>query len=212
LIVNSKSVHNIIFDLGGILLHLDYPALLEGLAGLGIRQKPFPSDLEFLGSYETGEADTNTFLAGLGAIAAPGTGPHDLIRVWNSLLLGFPEEHVEMLARLKKKYRLFLLSNTNELHIASLEDRFRRDHPGKELADLFEKAYYSCRTGLRKPDPRIFAMVLQENGLAADETLFLDDTAEHVAGARTLGIQAMHVDLTKGMNTISVLNDILGQF
>jgi putative hydrolase of the HAD superfamily len=107
---------------------------------------------------------------------------------WNAMILDFPPERINMLISIKSRFRTFLLSNTNAIHFPvynkQLNERF---HIGN-LSDLFEQAYYSYRLGLRKPDKDIFELVLKENNLLPAETLFIDDSPQHIATAVSLGI------------------------
>ena len=98
-----------------------------------------------------------------------------------------------MLERLGKRYRLFLLSNTDPIHI----DRLRRRMDLDAFEQLFERVYYSQDTGLRKPERALFERVLRENGLDAARTLFVDDTLENVEGARAAGLQGLWLDLSR---------------
>ncbi|HMG08695.1 MAG TPA: HAD-IA family hydrolase, partial [Mucilaginibacter sp.] len=108
---------------------------------------------------------------------------------WNSMLLGIEAGNNELLLNLKDKYRTFLLSNINAIHydhiMAYLKSEFGFD--GND--HIFEKTYYSHLTGKRKPEPEIFELVLKENNLAPAETLFIDDSPQHLAAAQKLGIQ-----------------------
>ncbi|MBI3519535.1 MAG: HAD-IA family hydrolase [Bacteroidetes bacterium] len=106
------------------------------------------------------------------------------------MLLDFPLHRLQLLTSLKSKYRLFLLSNTNETHITEFERSLHLQHGYKNLEPFFEKVYYSCRMGMRKPDTEIFRFVLQQNQLNPLETLFIDDSPQHIEGALKTGIQA----------------------
>src|SRR5262245_28099009 len=95
--------------------------------------------------------------------------------------------------KLRKKYRLFLLSNTNSLHLIEFGERFKKASGGVSLEDIFEKTYYSHAVGLRKPHAAIYRLVLEENGLDPRETLFIDDTASNFTGAEEVGLKVLHV-------------------
>ena len=104
------------------------------------------------------------------------------------MIIDFPVERIRLLENLKKHYRTFLLSNTNEIHLLSYSALLKRLH-GVELDSLFEKAYYSHLIGLRKPKPDIFEYVLKQQGLKAKETLFIDDLEENIKAAQRVGLQ-----------------------
>jgi FMN phosphatase YigB (HAD superfamily) len=121
------------------------------------------------------------------------------------MLLDLPAERLALLRSLRASKRLFLLSNTNVIHVEAFEHEARSAHGVSGLADFFEAAYYSCDVGMRKPEGRIFRMVLESNGLDPSETIFIDDSPQHIEGARLAGLNAYH--LTGG----ETLPDLLGQ-
>lgn len=107
---------------------------------------------------------------------------------WNSLLIGVPKGRHTLLLALKEKYRTFLLSNNNELHYNWILNYLQNEYKIKDNSSFFEKDYYSHLMGMRKPDPEIFEYVLQKHQLNAKETLFIDDSPQHLATAHALGI------------------------
>ena len=111
----------------------------------------------------------------------------------NAMLLTIPSEKYELLLRLKTRYRVFLLSNTNNIHLESFNQLVHRDTGLRELDYYFHKAYYSHLMKMRKPDAEIYSHVLSENKLSPDETLFLDDNFDNIKGAAGLGIKTIHV-------------------
>lgn len=118
-------------------------------------------------------------------------GPDEqLLVAWNAMLLGVPENRLDVLISAKQNYSTYLLSNTNETHITAFERDLYETHGVKNFEDYFDKVYYSCRMGMRKPDKEIFEKVLTENELNPSETVFIDDSPQHVKGAGECGINA----------------------
>ena len=204
------AIKNIIFDLGGVWLPIDERRTLAAFAALAAEQgekaaqgnKP-SADLAArlqpdILAYELGEIDDRALLGRLGRALrrAPDTPPASdqaLTDAWNAMLLPFPEAHLPLLEALGDGYRIFLLSNTNALHIRYVEQDFQRRFPGrKPFLQHFEKAYLSHELHLRKPQPEIYTHVLRDAGLDADGTLFVDDRAENIAAAAALGIHTYH--------------------
>lgn len=187
-------INAIIFDLGGVIINLDIAATITEFNKLS--DKPFEHIYTQLQQspvfdlFDKGLISESEFFNELKN--AMETKPSDelILKAWNAMLLDFPEKRLKMLEQLKSKYRLFLLSNTNETHIREFEASLSTHHGYSTLEPFFEKVYYSCRMGMRKPDTEIFEFVLKENNLIAEETLFIDDTIHHVEGARKTGIQA----------------------
>jgi glucose-1-phosphatase len=120
-----------------------------------------------------------------------------IVDAWNAMLLHFPIRRLQILQQLRNYYDLYLLSNTNEIHEAAFNDILSREHGMPGLGVFFDRVYLSHRVGLRKPMPEIFEKVLHDNNLNATETLFIDDSPQHIEGAKKLGIQTIYLE--KGM-------------
>ena len=156
-----------------------------------------PELLALSNTYEIGGISSDEFIGQL-QTSFPTAAPQDIINIWNSILLDFPEYRLEFIENLAKEntYRLFLLSNTNALHIPHLTqimgfDKFNR------FKNCFEQFYLSHEINLRKPDTEIYRFVLKENDLMASETFFVDDTKENTDAARMLGIKTWNLIVGK---------------
>ncbi|NTW31182.1 MAG: HAD family phosphatase [Bacteroidetes bacterium] len=188
-------IKNIIFDLGAVLLNIDFKKTIEAFRKLGITNidELFSeySQKEFFDSFEKGLITPQQFRAEIRKYLQNILADEDIDDAWNGMILYFPIENINLLISLKSKYRTFLLSNTNETHYIFynkiLQTQFKIDN----LSNLFEKAYYSHKLGLRKPDKEIFNLVLKENNLIQEETLFIDDNPRNIATASTLGINTV---------------------
>lgn len=185
-------IKNIIFDFGDIFINLDKPAVFKALANVGYTEVTPELD-DIFKAYEMGLMTSENFILKLNEIF-PSATPKELKDAWNSILLDFPENRLLFLEQLaaEKKYRLFLLSNTNEIHIeyvinAMGEAQFNR------FKDCFEKFYLSHEIKLRKPNKDIYEFVLNENNLIAEETFFVDDTQENTAASAALGIKSWNL-------------------
>jgi glucose-1-phosphatase len=194
---NSK-IKNIIFDLGDVILNIDVPIASKSFASLSGREQAeiltIFQENEIFRYFETGELDEPAFRNFVRKILNFDDLSDEAIdTAWNSLLLDLPPERVELIRTLSTKYRLFLLSNTSSIHITQVNKILEASTGVKKLDDLFEKVYLSYEMGLMKPDPRIYQKVLEEAGLKADETLFLDDNKANIESAAALGIDTIHV-------------------
>jgi putative hydrolase of the HAD superfamily len=189
-----SEIKNIIFDLGGVIINLDIPKTIAEFNKLS--QKPFESiytqlqQTPIFDLFDKWQINETEFFAEIKKHLTTPITNKQMLDAWNAMLLDFPIHRLEMLNELKKKYRLFLLSNTNETHITCFEEALYAQHRYKNLEPFFEKVYYSCRINMRKPDSDIFEYVLHENGLIASETIFIDDSPQHVEGALKTGIKA----------------------
>ena len=189
-----SEIKNIIFDLGGVIINLDPNKTISEFNKLS--KTPFEAIYTQLQQstifdlFDKGHISENDFFLELKNVTQTTATTHELKQAWNAMLLDFPAHRLELLKKLKPHYRLFLLSNTNETHITEFENTLLKTHQLKNLESFFEKVYYSCRMGMRKPDANIFESVLLENNLKANETIFIDDSPQHVEGALTVGIKA----------------------
>ena len=189
-----SKINNIIFDLGGVIINLDIPKTINEFNKLS--SIPFESiytqlqQYPIFDLYDKGEISSDDFFNDLKKITKTNNDIPAIRKAWDAMLLDFPKHRLELLNSLKDKYRIFLLSNTNEAHIETFELDLYNQHGHKNLEPFFEKVYYSCRIGMRKPDTEIFDYVLNQNNLKAEETLFIDDSPQHIEGALKTGINA----------------------
>ncbi len=189
-------IKNIIFDFGDIFINLDKEAIYKEMALFGFKE--LTPEIDSLAKrYEVGRISSEEFIAKLNRIFPKATS-EKIVNAWNSIILDFPERRLQFIEALKKegKYRLFLLSNTNELHIDYVKATMGMAAYNRFKA-CFEQFYLSHEINLRKPNSEIYAFVLQENGLKANETLFIDDTKENSDSAQELGIQCWHLQVGK---------------
>lgn len=199
----TEGIKNIIFDLGGVLLNIDYNLTREAFINLGISQEQLLYSQKEQGllfdQLEIGNISPEIFYDQIRDMSYLGLSASEIDGAWNALLLDFPKERLDLLASLKGKYRLFLLSNTNIIHYEAYIANFKAEHGENGLGSYFEKMYLSHEVGLRKPDPKIFQLVLDEQKLEASQTLFIDDSKQHIDVANSLGIKTHWLD--KGVVT-----------
>ncbi|MBT9483943.1 HAD family phosphatase [Sediminibacterium sp.] len=193
----SKPIKNIIFDLGGVFLNIDFSLTSKAFIDLGVLQfnemftQHFSNPLFEL--LETGKLNEEEFYTAFRKESKTNLNNEQIKQAWNALLLDFPKERIDWLKSISKKYRIFLFSNTNQIHYDSFIEKFGMQHPGEDFNSLFRKAYYSQFLGLRKPYPESFQAILDEQGLLAEETLFIDDTFKNIEAAQSLGLQTIHL-------------------
>ena len=191
------SIKNIIFDFGGVIIPVDQMAYASGMIDLGCRDiaglhEKFLQQEVYV-RFEKGEMSPGEFRSWLRTGLDNHVTNDQLDQVWNSMLGKIQPQRVWFLESLKKAYRTFLLSNTNIIHYNYYNDLFCKTFGYHSLGNLFEKAYYSYRIGLYKPDPVIFEYVLEDSGLDPDETIFIDDNLQNVKAAEECGITALQL-------------------
>lgn len=201
----NKSIKNIIFDLGGVIMGLDVPRTIKEFERLGITNvvndtghhyaNPIFYDLEI------GKISEFEFIEKLRNMSVLNPSNNQIREAWNAMILDMPREKIDMLFHLKETYNIFLLSNTNSIH----KEKFIRevnDENNISFNDLFLKAYYSHEVGIRKPDTEVFEFVLSNSNLNPSETLFVDDSLDNIKAAQNLGIKTYHIE---GENSIEKL-------
>ena len=188
------SIKNIIFDLGGVLLDLNYQATIDAFVEIGI--KDFSSlysqkgQKQIFDDFETGKITSNQFISSIQSLTHNYISKDEIIIAWNAMLLEINPKKLDYLLSIKERFRIFLLSNTNEIHISKFEGVLAKKNELEKFYDCFEKVYYSSRLSLRKPNVDCFKTVLEINQLNASETIFIDDSIQHIEGALKCGIKA----------------------
>lgn len=186
-------VKNIIFDLGGVILDIDYTRVEDAFKELGAQEFEHlfsqKKQASFFSAFERGEISPAQFRKELRALLPKNVSDEEIDAAWNAILGELPSKRIVLLKMLRKMgYRLFLLSNTNSIHIRAFTDYLDETY-GKDLfKSLFEKVYYSSQIGMRKPTQKIFRHVMKEHQLKPSETLFIDDSEQHIEGAKKTGL------------------------
>ncbi|HEU4791153.1 MAG TPA: HAD family phosphatase [Flavobacterium sp.] len=185
-------INAIIFDFGDVFINLDKQATMDGLKNLGISH--WNEDLDQLNiQYEIGSISGEDFLNGIQK-HTNNASIEDISKAWNAILLDFPLYRLEFLQMLSSKYRLFLLSNTDAIHIDTFEQKSGTSFYSS-FYQCFEKIYFSFEIGMRKPSPEVYNFVLDQNGLQAKHTLFIDDKKENTDAALALGLPVWNLQV-----------------
>lgn len=191
-----EKIENIIFDLGGVLLNIEYNKTIEAFRTLGMAnpEQAFSKEVQadFFQGFEKGLISETVFISEINKEFKNAT-PLEIIDAWCALLGDFPNQRFEYLQKLSKKYRLFLLSNTNIIHLKAFEKIIDNAVGWNNFTSLFEGIGYSHELNMRKPDTDIFMKMIDKYELNPARTCFIDDTDVHVATANSLGITAFHL-------------------
>lgn len=192
-----QGIRHIIFDLGGVILNIDISLTARAFESLGLdnfgKHYSQAHVSTLFNDLETGRVSEQEFVDKMKRVLPEGTTDQQVIDAWNALLLDYPVARLQLLQQLRNHYDLFLLSNTNAIHMKAFNKILERERGIPSLAAFFDKTYYSHLMGCRKPEPEAWQMVLDENGLKPEHTLFIDDTLPNVEAARALGIQSVHL-------------------
>ncbi|MCB0408954.1 MAG: HAD-IA family hydrolase, partial [Flavobacteriales bacterium] len=160
----------------------------------------------FFEEFEIGAISTSEFIAQFQQFDNQITDD-SILKAWNSMLLDIPTERLELISRLKKTHQVFLLSNTNDIHYNYINDYVKHKFQVKDFDEYFHKIYLSHQLKLRKPNPEIFKYVLENAQLQANETLFIDDSLEHINAAKNLGIKTHHLNLNQNQSLTQLFHE-----
>jgi putative hydrolase of the HAD superfamily len=194
------NIKTIIFDLGGVIIDLDVNRTINSFASISGLSYPevknlYTSDPAFT-QYERGLIDSATFRNGAKKLFNSSNVPDSVLDdAWNAMLVNIPKGKLELLLKLKERYTVMILSNTNAIHVDYINKKMLPQVVTENSFDPFaHKVYYSHLLNLRKPDPKIYEHVMQENKLNGAETIFLDDNKENIGAAKEVGIGTIHID------------------
>lgn len=193
---------NIIFDLGGVILNIDFKQTALAFAELGIgnfnEYYTLHTVTPLFEKLEIGAIEPENFYNEFREVAQLSSLTNEqIMHAWNALLLDFPPERIQWLKEIKNRYNIYLLSNTNQIHYNAFTEIYKQQIGNGELDSLFIKAYYSYKMGLRKPSKEIFEAVLKGENLRADETVFIDDSETNILAAISVGLQTIYLPTPK---------------
>ena len=201
---------NIIFDLGGVIINLNQDFTYKAFHNLfPLAFDEISNQLKttnWLERYESGEISSNEFLSWFKQFDSKIT-EIQLVNAWNNMLLDIPKVRIDLISYLSKTYNVYLLSNTNQIHYQFIEKYVKTNFNELDFNSLFKKVYLSHEIKLRKPNKSIFEFVLKDADLIAEETLFIDDSKDHIATAKSLGIKTHHLNLKKDETLTQLFNE-----
>lgn len=197
--MKNFDVEAVIFDLGGVIINLNYQLTQKAFEDLGITNfseiyTQFAQN-DLFDNYETGKVSSQHFINELLRAFPNSISPNKIVAAWNAMILDVPKEKIDFLNQLKIERRIFLLSNTNEIHMEKVRREWSKVS-AYPMEHSFEKIYLSHEVGMRKPNAEIFKFVCAENNLNPKRTLFIDDTLQHIEGAKSIGLQTLHLQVS----------------
>ena len=201
----DKNIKNIVFDLGGVLVDLDFKSAINGLQKAGfanVKEQLQAFDREgIFQKFELGEMTAEEFRSAIRENSTVTLTDEEVDALWNLMLLEIPREKLELILHLRGKYMVYLLSNTNSIHWDYVcKNAF--NYRGFRVSDYFEKTFLSFEMHLAKPDKAIFERMLEDANLLAEETLFIDDSEANCKAAAEVGIHAHHYHIGDDLSKI----------
>lgn len=199
-------IKNLLLDMGGVILDVSYQRVIETFKSYGIENfdKVYTQakQVEIIDLFEEGKCSAEEFRDGVRKLVGKELSDEQIDKAWFSMILEIPRDVIQLLGVLKLKYRLFLFSNTNVLHIEYLKKEFERQLGFDLFNCVFDRAFFSNEIHHRKPHPESFKYVLEQAGIEAEETLFIDDSKQHLEGASKVGLNTYW--LTNGETLIDL--------
>lgn len=204
--IDLTNINNIIFDLGRVLLNLDFDASIKAFQKLGLEKDVLNnqqaySDPVFY-ELEVGKVSPKEFCNGVRRVLNNLKLTDKQIEdAWYAMILDIPEKRVKMVQQLSKNYNIYLFSNTNHIHIERLKKEFKTEY-GFDFPSLFTKAYYSHEIHERKPDLVSYQKVIDLSGVNPKESIFIDDLEKNIIGAEKAGLKTFW--LKDGMEMVDI--------
>ncbi len=205
--IPREQIKAVVFDFGNVIINIDLGLTYRAFAELTFKNperiKNIFAEIEIFKKYETGFYSDEEFRDVIRQALSYPLNDQEIDTAWNALLLDVPRKRISYIEDLKYQLPVYLLSNTNHIHIEKCVQYFRNTHQIADFKNLFNKAFLSYEMGLWKPDYKIYHTMLEETGYKAEEILFLDDNADNISAAKDLGIHTIKI------NTPECFTDIL---
>ena len=200
-----KRVKALLFDLGGVIVNLDYHKTINAFEALGVANTEILynqfSQTEIFDDFETGCLSGKEFINLMKHQISTHSSESEIKKAWNAMILGFEEATLEQIKRYSEKIPCYLLSNTNEIHLAYIQSLLGK-MPFKNLELLFNKCYYSHIIGKRKPHKETFEWVLNDMGYTPEDVLFIEDSPQHIEGAKTINLNTLYFTKERNLEEI----------
>ena len=195
--MNRPKIRNIIFDLGNVVVDIDAQLTIDAFRKLGWSEQlsdphhPLGSNL-FI-QFEKGSDSPVTFRENVRRLLRTSLSDYQIDEAWGAMIVRIPTERIRYLELLRSRYRIFLLSNTNEIHRIKFHRMFEEEF-GYSFYELFEQNFYSHEMTCRKPEAEIYIKAMEMAGITASDSLFIDDIKENVEAAESVGINGLHIE------------------
>lgn len=193
----NKDIEAIVFDFGNVIIDIDLERTFQAFSTLIDRPidrvKSIFENEQLFRRYEIGLFEDSEFRDIIRQALGFPFSDVEINNAWNALLLEVPYERIKLVQSLRATCPVYLLSNTNNIHIESCNKYFKQKFGIAKVADLFDEAFYSYEMGLWKPQNEIYETLLEKIGLKPNQVLFVDDNKANIESASKMGIQTIHL-------------------
>jgi putative hydrolase of the HAD superfamily len=190
----------VIFDFGNVIINIEFQRIYQTFSKL--TSKPIAyiekriTEEQIFRRYESGQFTDEEFREIIRQTLCFALSDKEVDTAWNAILLDIPTERIDLINNIRKKYPVYLLSNTNNIHISASNNYLNEAHGIKNLDVLFDKLYLSYEMGLWKPDTEIYYEVLRSINLEPNQVIFFDDNLQNIESAKAIGMQTILVEPT----------------
>ena len=195
--LDPTGIDTIIFDLGNVIIDIDYDVMIAAFRRITARDFShlisYTQQDDLFSMYERGDISSVEFRAALRPYLREGVTDAEIDAAWNAILCHYPADKLDRLTALRVKYKLYALSNINEIHLTDIDRYIKEKFNAADMRSYFHHAYYSHELRMRKPEARIYQAVLDHACLTPHTTLFIDDKKENTDAAAALGMRVHHL-------------------
>ena len=200
-----KKVKALLFDLGGVIVDLDYKKTANAFENIGLQnaEKAYSqfNQTDLFNLFETGHISSEEFLAELQNEIINQVSLSEITKAWNSMIIGFQHSKLEKIKKLSEQVPCYLLSNTNEIHLSYIE-QLLQEMGFKHFLNIFESCYFSHQIGKRKPHKETFEWVLNQMNYDAQDVLFIEDSPQHIKGAKSAKLNTFYFKKDSSLSDI----------
>jgi glucose-1-phosphatase len=188
----------VIFDFGNVIINIELQRIYNTFAKFTSKspayiEKRLEEDQIFR-RYESGQFNDEEFREVIRQTLGFPLSDKEIDTSWNAILLDIPTDRIELIKNIRLKFPIYLLSNTNNIHIEASNLYLKKQHSIENLDLLFDKVFLSYQMGMWKPDVEIYHTVLKQIKLQPHEALFLDDNLKNIESAKAIGMQTILVE------------------
>ncbi|MBS1618001.1 MAG: HAD family phosphatase [Bacteroidetes bacterium] len=195
--LDPTGIDTIIFDLGNVIIDIDYDVMIAAFRRIAARDFShlisYTEQDDLFSGYERGDVSSAEFRAALRPYLRDGVTDAEIDTAWNAILYHYPPDKLERLTALRAKYKVYALSNINDIHLTDIDRYIKANFSAADMRSYFHHAYYSHELRTRKPEPAIYRAVIDHAGIDPQRTLFIDDKKENTDAAAALGFRVYHL-------------------
>lgn len=195
--LDPTGIDTIIFDLGNVIIDIDYDRMIAAFRRIAAQDFShlisYTQQDDLFSRYERGDITSAEFRAALRPYLREGVTDAEVDTAWNAILYHYPPDKLRRLDALRAKYKLYALSNINEIHLTDIDRYIMENFGAADMRSYFHHAYYSHELRMRKPESRIYQALIDHAGIDPGTALFIDDKKENTAAAAALGLRVHHL-------------------